>query len=81
VLQDDRFVFINPRYTDITGYKLEEISGEDFDFRIMLSENGLKVLNERSEKQNEEKRYRTGTSLNHCVKMDKKESGSECHHD
>jgi len=51
VLQDDRFVFINPRYTDITGYKLEEISGEDFDFRIMLSENGLKVLNERSEKQ------------------------------
>ncbi|MCH7731279.1 MAG: PAS domain S-box protein [Candidatus Marinimicrobia bacterium] len=47
VLQGDRFVFINPRFTEITGYELEEISGEDFDFMKLVAEEGLKVLEER----------------------------------
>jgi len=51
VLQGDRFVFINPRYTELTGYELEEISDKDFNFREMLTENGLKILDERFEKQ------------------------------
>ena len=50
VLQNDRFVFVNPRYTEITGYQLEEISGEGFDFREMVAEEGLKVLAEREAK-------------------------------
>jgi PAS domain S-box-containing protein len=47
VLQGDRFVFINPRFTEITGFKLEEISAEDFDFKELVAEEGLKVLEER----------------------------------
>ncbi|MCH8011170.1 MAG: PAS domain S-box protein [Candidatus Marinimicrobia bacterium] len=47
VLQGDRFVFINPRFTEITGYELEEIIGQDFDFMKLVAEEGLKVLEER----------------------------------
>ena len=47
VLQDDRFVFINPSYTEMIGYKLEEISGKDFDFNTLIAEEGLMVLEER----------------------------------
>ena len=47
VLQEDRFVFINPRYTEITGFELDEISAEDFDFKELITEEGLKVLEER----------------------------------
>ncbi|MCH7764722.1 MAG: PAS domain S-box protein, partial [Candidatus Marinimicrobia bacterium] len=47
VLQEDRFVFINPRYTEITGYKLEEINSKDFDFKTLIAEEGLIVLEER----------------------------------
>jgi len=50
VLQDDRFVFINPRFTEITGFKLEEISGEGFDFRELVADEGLVVLEERAKK-------------------------------
>jgi len=47
VLQGNRFVFINPRFTEITGYQLDEISAEDFDFRALVAEEGLKVFEER----------------------------------
>ncbi|MFQ6610699.1 MAG: PAS domain S-box protein, partial [Fidelibacterota bacterium] len=50
VLQNERFVFINPRFTDITGYHLDEISGEDFNFKDIVAEEGLKVLEERDER-------------------------------
>ncbi len=50
VLQGDRFVFINPRYTEITGYQLEEISAEDFDFKKLVTKEGLKILEEREAK-------------------------------
>lgn len=47
VLQGDHFVFINPRFTEITGYTFEEINGPDFDFRILLTDNGRRVIAER----------------------------------
>ena len=47
VLQGYRFVFINPRFTEITGFELEEISGKDFDFEKLVAEEGLKVIEER----------------------------------
>jgi len=50
VLQHDRFVFINPRFTEITGYVLDEISQQGFDFRKLVAEEGLKVLEERETK-------------------------------
>ncbi|MFQ6677501.1 MAG: PAS domain S-box protein, partial [Fidelibacterota bacterium] len=47
VLQDDRFKFINPRFTEITGYELKEISSSNFDFKILFTDKGLEVLEER----------------------------------
>ncbi len=47
VLKGTQFVFINPRFTEITGYKLHEISGDDFDFRQLVAESGKKVLEDR----------------------------------
>ncbi len=56
VLQGDRFVFINHRFTEITGFVLEEISSKDFDFNTLVAEEGLHVLEKREElrKQGEE---------------------------
>lgn len=47
ILLDHRFVFINPRFTEITGYQLGEISGEDFDFMELVAEEGLDIFRER----------------------------------
>ncbi len=47
VLQENRFVFINPRFTEITGYYLEELSTPDFNYKQLVAEEGIKVLEER----------------------------------
>jgi len=52
VLQNNRFVFINPMFTQILGYGLDDISGDDFKLESILPEAGLKVIQEREEKSN-----------------------------
>jgi len=47
VLQNDRFVFINPRFSEITGYDLQEISSKDFNFRRLVADEGFDVLAQR----------------------------------
>jgi len=49
VLQKDRFVFINPRFSKLSGYNFEELSQEDFKFRSMFTEKGYKVIKEREQ--------------------------------
>ncbi|MFQ6612963.1 MAG: PAS domain S-box protein [Fidelibacterota bacterium] len=48
VLQGERFLFINPRFTDLVGYKLDEISDPDFDFMDLVAPEGQKVLEKRA---------------------------------
>jgi len=48
VLQRDRFVFINPRFTDLVGYTLEELSDPDFEFISLVAPEGRKVLEKRA---------------------------------
>jgi len=47
VLQGDRFVFINPRFSEITGYELKEISSKGFHFRRLVADEGMEVLKRR----------------------------------
>lgn len=49
VLQNDRFVFINTRFTEIIGYELDEISGADFHFQKLIAEEGMGIFFERDE--------------------------------
>lgn len=50
VLQNNKFVFINPMFTKIMGYQLEDISGEDFELEQILPDEGMQVIKEREEK-------------------------------
>ncbi len=48
VLQEERFVFINPRFTDLVGYTLEELSAPDFEFMSLVAPEGQEVLEKRA---------------------------------
>lgn len=47
VLQDNRFVFTNNRFAEITGYQQEDLSGPDFNFKKIVAPEGLKIIEER----------------------------------
>lgn len=52
ILQNDKFLFANPRFSEITGYDSDELSKESFDFKRLFSKKGLKVLEKRDEMRN-----------------------------
>ncbi|MEE8437398.1 MAG: PAS domain S-box protein, partial [Candidatus Neomarinimicrobiota bacterium] len=47
ILQEDRFVFNNPRFAKLTGYKTDEISRDGFSFKSLFTEKGWAVIQER----------------------------------
>ncbi|MFQ6612312.1 MAG: PAS domain-containing sensor histidine kinase [Fidelibacterota bacterium] len=46
VLQGYRFVFINSRFSELTGYTREDINGADFNFQRLLAPEGMAVIQE-----------------------------------
>lgn len=42
-----RFEYVNKRFSEITGYSLDEVSSPDFDFSIALTEKSKEIVNER----------------------------------
>jgi PAS domain S-box-containing protein len=47
LIRDRRFVYVNPRFTEITGYGLEDVSSEDFDMGILVTPQSRRVFEER----------------------------------
>jgi len=50
VLQKDKFVFINPRFTKITGYGYNQLSHKDFAFHSLFTDKGFRVIEKRNER-------------------------------
>jgi PAS domain S-box-containing protein len=46
VLKNGHFVFINPRFTEITGYSLQDIQENGFNFNKLAAEEELRVFEE-----------------------------------
>lgn len=47
LIRDRRFVYVNPRFTEITGYGLEDVSSADFDMGILVTPQSRGVFEER----------------------------------
>jgi len=50
VLQDDRFVFVNPQFETLFHTSAEEVRTEDFDFREFISPEGLESIAKRGKR-------------------------------
>ena len=49
ILRDYKYVWVNQAYANIIGYPLETILSPDFDFNKLLTEDGVKIANQRIE--------------------------------
>jgi PAS domain S-box-containing protein len=44
LMKDRHYVYVNPRFCELTGYTAEELTSEDFDFIVLLPEESRKYL-------------------------------------
>jgi PAS domain S-box-containing protein len=49
VIQGDRFVFTNPRFSELTGYTSDEIQDTAITFKTLLAPEGLELVRKREE--------------------------------
>lgn len=47
LMKGRHYVYVNPRFCELTGYTAEELTSEDFDFNILIPEESKKFLEER----------------------------------
>lgn len=47
LMRGRRYVWVNPRFCELTGYTSEELTNENFDFEILIPEETKKILEER----------------------------------
>jgi PAS domain S-box-containing protein len=47
LMRGRRYEYVNPRFTELTGYTFEELTSEDFDFDKLLTDISRQVVNER----------------------------------
>ncbi len=47
LLRGKRYEYVNPRFCQITGYSLEEITSPDFDYNVLLTDDAKQFMEER----------------------------------
>lgn len=47
LMKGRRYVYVNPRFCELTGYTFEELTAESFDFGVLIPEESKKYLEER----------------------------------
>ena len=47
MLKNRRFTYVNPRFEEMMGYSLEEVTSPDFDYNILLSEEHQELVQKR----------------------------------
>ncbi|HEX7343885.1 MAG TPA: PAS domain S-box protein, partial [bacterium] len=48
ILQDRRFIFVNRKFEEVLGYRLEEISKADFNFMLLVAPESLPIIEDRA---------------------------------
>ena len=54
-LRERNYEYVNPRFSEITGYSFQELTSPDFDFNVMLTEKGKELIQLRYEARKQEK--------------------------
>lgn len=47
LMKGRHYIYVNPRFCELTGYTFEELTSESFDFNILIPEESKKLLEER----------------------------------
>lgn len=72
LMKGRHYIYVNPRFCEITGYSYEELTSPDFDFGVLVSEESKKFLEERYKARLEGKEIPNQYELQIVSKLGKK---------